>query len=228
MALMQVVWRVISSLGAPQVHRVLLALVGGFAVTLYVTSALAQILVSEGVDNPGDAFFWSAFVALFVYFGAMVWAFAAASIQKVTLTFAGVILACALIVWAHDGDASLGYGIALGRLAFLVLLCVALWVGFAALALSQNKHWAAVTSEHTCPDITARALRTFGWIALATSVVPSVLRDGYAFGLLLWPMMAFGVGLAVSFTIAYRPRLLRGMARDAARLTRTNRESASL
>lgn len=56
--------------------------------------------------------------------------------------------------------------------------------GFAALGLSQAQHWRAVRRESTSGA--PGWLRPAGWVLVAASGVPPVIRDGVAFGGLLW------------------------------------------
>ena len=201
------------------IHRTGLSVVGSFVVAAAFTAALALIIATEGLDTPENAFYWASFAASFVYFGAAVWCYAAQDLKRVWFGFGGVTLLCATIVWALGGDANFGYGAAFGRFVLLALLSGTLWFGFAALALSQDKHWASVTRHRTCPPATRLILRWLGWGLLGSSIILSIVRDGFAFGILMWPLMAFFVGLAVSFAIAYLPRLLSGFAAYLATIT---------
>lgn len=199
--------------------RIALALIGGFALAVTSTAAIAYVFVAEGVASRGDAFYWSAYIGIVVYFLAMLWAFASNALRSVAWGFAALILGCGVVVAFYGGDASFGYGASLSKVILLLGMLTTMWVGFAALALSQNKHWASVVGERSCPSSTARFLKAVGWPALAVSVVLTLLRDGVSFGVILWPTLAFAVALAVSLAIAYRPHMLRRMARDVTYFT---------
>ena len=199
--------------------RVTLALFGGFVLAVAVAAATAHLFVTQGEAATADAFYWGTYIAFVVYVAAMIWAFAAQDLRLVTLVFAAVILLSGLIVRLSGGDANFGYGAALGRGVLLIALTWSLWVGFAALALSQTRHWHAVTGRHDPPAVTERAARWIGWGLLSLSVILALLRDGWGFGLLLWPMAAFFVGLAVSFTLAYGPRFLAQLAQTIHKIT---------
>ncbi|MEM9107424.1 MAG: DUF3325 domain-containing protein [Pseudomonadota bacterium] len=201
------------------IWRITLALLGGFAIAVTVTAALAFVLVAEGVTNRGDAFYWSAYVGFVIYFLAMVWAFASNNLINVTRVYALVIFASGIAVWAQGGDASFGYGPAMSRFILLLALLATLWIGFAALALNHQKHWTVVMHGSSCPPQTVRTLRAIAWVMLTLSFILTLMRDGIAFGLILWPMVAFVVGLMVSLSIAYKPQFLRRFAGDVTYFT---------
>lgn len=211
--------RIRANLRVENTWRVVLALVGGFAVAITLTAAMAFVLVAEGVTNKGDAFYWASYVGFLCYFLAMIWAFASNKLITVLRVFSAVILACGISVWAQGGDASFGYGPGMSRFILLMGILVTLWTGFAALALSQTKHWQAVTLAGPCPPQTSRMLKLIGWVMLAASLILTLMRDGVSFGLLLWPTIAFAVALSVSLSIAYRPILLRRFAGEVAYFT---------
>ncbi|RKF18950.1 DUF3325 domain-containing protein [Altericroceibacterium spongiae] len=57
-------------------------------------------------------------------------------------------------------------------------------LGFALLALSQKQHWRRLRPHiSTGPP---RWLRPAGWVLPGLAAVPVLIRDGLAFGLLLW------------------------------------------
>lgn len=69
----------------------------------------------------------------------------------------------------------------------MLLLLAAIVIGtsgFGALALSQDTHWKTVRRWPASRP--PRWLRTAGWALVGISAVPLLLRDGMAFGLLLW------------------------------------------
>lgn len=57
-------------------------------------------------------------------------------------------------------------------------------LGFAALGLSQAQHWQTVRRAPASQP--PGWLRLAGWALVAASSVPPMLRDGVAFGTLLW------------------------------------------
>lgn len=81
----------------------------------------------------------------------------------------------------------------------------------ALLALSQDRNWRTVGLAQ------ARAPygRGLGWAFLTASLVPVLLRDGLSFAALLWPMLIAASAIGVAMILAYRPALLRPLARIA-------------
>lgn len=221
------IYSIVNTLCSPALRRVLVAVFGGFIVALSLSAALAHIFLSEGMKSQADAFYWSSFIAFIVYVIAMIWAFAAGRLSHVLLAFIGVTCVCVVIVSVLGGDARFGYSATVIQTLILILVVLAQWFGFGALALSQNKHWKTVMQMQTCPYVTSRALRGLGAVLLATSFILLVIRDGVAFGVLLWPMVAFFVAILVAFMIAYRPISIRNFAQDIYVLTTDPRDEHS-
>jgi len=94
----------------------------------------------------------------------------------------------------------------------LLALLVAAYVGFALLALSQAQHWRAVVGAVALPRRRVRGLRSIGGTSIALSLILALMRDGSSFGSLLWATAISVAALAVAFTLAWRPRLLRPLA----------------
>jgi len=94
----------------------------------------------------------------------------------------------------------------------LLALLVADYVGFALLALSQAQHWRTVIGAAPLPRSPVLLLRTLGGALIALSLLLSLLRDGPSFGSLLWATAISAAALAVAFTLAWRPRMLRPLA----------------
>lgn len=88
------------------------------------------------------------------------------------------------------------------------LLLAATWgfasLGFAALAFGQMQHWQL--QRLLAGDRPPPWLRPIGGGLLIVSMIPAVLRDGIAFGLLLWSGMLMISGLAVVAYLARRRR----------------------
>lgn len=81
--------------------------------------------------------------------------------------------------------------------------------GLACLALAQNKHWQSLQSQSSCAPWAA----LFGWAALASSLLLAWIYQGAAFGSLIWLLLLLPSGYAVALTLAWRPQLLRPLAR---------------
>jgi len=96
--------------------------------------------------------------------------------------------------------------------SLLLGVLAAAWLGFALLALSQARHWLRVAG--TAPPSPARVLvlRWAGGASIVLSLVLALLRDGAGFGSLLWATAISLAALAVAFTLAWRPGVLRPLA----------------
>ena len=93
----------------------------------------------------------------------------------------------------------------------LMAVFLSAFAGFTCLALSQRRHWARVlTSEPSRPAVIF--LRTLGSTVLALSLIIAILRDGPSFGSLLWATAISLAALAVAFTLAWRPAVLRPLS----------------
>ena len=98
----------------------------------------------------------------------------------------------------------------------LLLAVIALsYAAFVCLALSQAKPWRAVAiGDQRSPR--KHALRAVGFALLAATLLLTLVREGIAFGMLLWPLILAVAATAVAFTLTWRPHWLRGVARIGA------------
>jgi hypothetical protein len=96
-----------------------------------------------------------------------------------------------------------------------LLLASALFsvAGFACLALSLPRHWKDVTGTPALPPGRARTLRLAGYPLLGAAGALAVLRNGPSFGSILTVLVWTTSAWAVAFTLTYRPRWLRPLAR---------------
>jgi hypothetical protein len=97
--------------------------------------------------------------------------------------------------------------------ALLVALLAASYGGFALLALSQDRHWHHLGGARRCPAPLAAVLRGAGAVLLAAALLLALLRDGPAFGALLWGTAISVCAFAVVCTLTWRPQWLRPLAR---------------
>lgn len=97
--------------------------------------------------------------------------------------------------------------------ALLVALLAASYAGFALLALSQDRHWHHLGGERRCPTTLATVLRSIGAALLASALALALVRDGLAFGALLWSTVISVCAFAVVCTLTWRPHWLRPLAR---------------
>ena len=90
----------------------------------------------------------------------------------------------------------------------LIALSSAAYLGFALLAISQARHWRAVSKAAEPGRIGKLALRIHGGVWLLLALCLALFRDGPSFGALLWATVISMAALAVAFTLSWRPRLL--------------------
>ncbi len=94
-------------------------------------------------------------------------------------------------------------------IALLIAALAAAYAGAAMIALGNPVHWGAVMHMAAPATGVRRRQRLFGAVLIALSIVLTVIRDGWSFGLLLGPLV-IGVALAlVITTLSLRPRSLR-------------------
>jgi hypothetical protein len=95
----------------------------------------------------------------------------------------------------------------------LLAVFVAAYLGFAALALSQDRHWHRLGGARHCPRRTCFLLRLAGYALLLAALILALVRDGAGFGSLLWATLVTVGALCVVATLSWRAHWLRPMAR---------------
>lgn len=97
----------------------------------------------------------------------------------------------------------------------LPALSIALnYFGLSFLALSQNRHWRAVTATSgSLASGQKYALRTLGYGLLISVLAVLILDAGLNFGVLSWVMFQAPLAMVVSFTLTWRPQLLRPVSK---------------
>ena len=98
----------------------------------------------------------------------------------------------------------------------LIALALVSYLGFALLALSQDRHWSRAGGEQTCPRRLVTPLRAAGYGLRLAALGLALLRDGPSFGTLLWATMLTVAALAVVATLAWRAAWLRPIVRAIA------------
>lgn len=90
------------------------------------------------------------------------------------------------------------------------------YLGFAWLALRQAPHFGAVTlgsgaaaPRRTAPPELRRRLLLRGSAGVLLGAVLSFWAEGPGFGSLAWALLLAAAGVAVTFTLTWRPRWLR-------------------
>jgi hypothetical protein len=94
----------------------------------------------------------------------------------------------------------------------LAVVLAATYLGFALLALSQDRHWHHLGGGRHCPPRLVWLLRTSGYGLLLASLVLALWRDGPSFGALVWVTALSICAFAVVATLTWRPRWLRPLA----------------
>lgn len=95
--------------------------------------------------------------------------------------------------------------------AALILSLLLSFSGFAALALSLDRHHRAAY-RISVPDRRVASLRMAGWCGLALSFAVAIAAAGWNFGPVQWIGSLTGSALFVVAFIAYRPTWLRNAA----------------
>lgn len=83
-------------------------------------------------------------------------------------------------------------------------------LGCALLALSQQRHWQAVTRSPSAPG---RAPRRLGALLLTVCVVLTILRDGASFAALFSPVLIGSAALITAMVLTWAPHMLRPITR---------------
>jgi hypothetical protein len=92
--------------------------------------------------------------------------------------------------------------------AILALAFAGNFVGMTYLALAMKPHWDQTRAPDSYPAGRARTLRRSGGVAFGISLVLCALADHASMAALVWVMTLTAAALAVTFTLAYRPRWL--------------------
>lgn len=100
-------------------------------------------------------------------------------------------------------------------------------LGFAVLALGQERHWSRVSQANRPVARAIRAQRAIASIAIASALPACIAAEGPAFGCLLWALLLMATALVVSLTLTWRPHWLLPLARLLAAFPATRRPSCS-
>ena len=97
----------------------------------------------------------------------------------------------------------------------MLAACILTLLGFALLALSQERHLERIFRESSHPAHTIRAQRATGFIAVSLSLPACIASQGASFGSLLWVLLLPAAALAVALMLTWRPQWLRPLAQAA-------------
>lgn len=95
------------------------------------------------------------------------------------------------------------------KLLLLVMALLSSYVGLACFAVSQRQHWRAVAGKSPKEAQPLVLLKVFGFLFLVMALGLAWLRDGPAFGVLLWIMTTNLATLLVALTVTFRPQSFR-------------------
>jgi Protein of unknown function (DUF3325) len=93
------------------------------------------------------------------------------------------------------------------------LACVVSWLGFVALALSQERHWNLVSGLPLAQRLGGRGLAGVGLLLQACALMGLLRSQGPGFGSLLWTVMLTFNAMTVAFVLTWRPQWLAPVAR---------------
>ncbi|MGH8846700.1 MAG: DUF3325 domain-containing protein [Polaromonas sp.] len=95
----------------------------------------------------------------------------------------------------------------------MLAACILTPLGFALLALSQERHWGRAWGSNKPYATAVLAQRATGFVAIGLSLLCCVIAQGASFGSLLWVMHLSAAAMAVAFMLTWRPHWLRPLAR---------------
>jgi cytochrome bd-type quinol oxidase subunit 2 len=94
----------------------------------------------------------------------------------------------------------------------LVSACILVLLGFALLALSQERHAERVVASNRSPALISRAQRAIGLGAIFLGLPCCIASQGGSFGSLLWVVLLPACAMAVAFTLTWQAHWLRPLA----------------
>ena len=85
---------------------------------------------------------------------------------------------------------------------------MAAWLGFALLALSQQRHFVHVHKSNVPAALAIYAQRAIFFIAIGANLVCCLAGQGAGFGALLWVLSLSAAAMAMALTLTWRPHWL--------------------
>ena len=104
--------------------------------------------------------------------------------------------------------------------ALLLLAALLSWLGFALLALTQERHFALFYTSFSPFDQWIRAQAATGIIAICLTLPLCLKAQGAGFGSLLWVLLTTFTAMTVALQLTWAPNALRPLARLIQRLFR--------
>ncbi|HSW04719.1 DUF3325 domain-containing protein [Aquabacterium sp.] len=97
--------------------------------------------------------------------------------------------------------------------ALTLIAALGSYLGFALLALSQERHWSTVSKTSVAQRVRRIGPAGTGLLAQPAALTLTIVAHGAGFGVLLWAVMISAAALAVAFTLSWRPQWLQPIAR---------------
>lgn len=103
----------------------------------------------------------------------------------------------------------------------MLAACLLALLGFAFLALSQERHLERVFESNRplaltqLAQLAQLAQRATGFIAIGLALPLCIVGEGAGFGCLLWVMLTVAAAMVTALTLTWRPNCLRPLARAA-------------
>lgn len=94
----------------------------------------------------------------------------------------------------------------------LLAIAALLFISFALLALTQDRHWETVLKSNRPFTHNRQPQRAIYLIAIFCALPLSFAQEGAGFGGLLWVLMVCASAAAVAFTLTICPVVLRPLA----------------
>lgn len=94
----------------------------------------------------------------------------------------------------------------------LMSACILVLLGFALLALGQERHAARVSQSNRALSPTNRAQRAIALGAIALGLPCCIASQSGGFGSLLWVVLMSAAAMAVAFTLTWQAHWLRPLA----------------
>lgn len=93
-------------------------------------------------------------------------------------------------------------------IALLVVACLLAWLGFALLALSQERHFERFYTSNRPPPQSDRAQVAIGIIAICAALPVCIGAQSPSFGSLLWVLITIAAATGTALQLTWAPRLL--------------------
>ncbi len=100
----------------------------------------------------------------------------------------------------------------------VVLAAVLTWLGFALLALAQERHAEQFFPAFQPASRQARVQTVIGFFAILLTLPLCIQAQGPGFGSLLWAMLLTAAAMAVALQLTWAPHVLKPIARLLKRL----------